>query len=214
MLSTRFLVSVLVLVFTLVPPVRAAEPRQHGRGFLARILVGGGNIESENEAGAAPSVDFSVGTLVFDAAVGATVSPNFAVRGTMSVTSSPNADLMDSSGDNGTDRMLSWGGGLTYYFMPINIYVSGNMGAAQLKGRFAKDEDFDSDWGYALNFVAGKEWWLGDGTAIGLAGAFGYHSIPDSDVHEEHTQPVSGDWRGSGDWTGTNWSILLSLTFN
>jgi hypothetical protein len=29
--------------------------------------------------------------------------------------------------------------------VPINIYVSGNVGAAQLKGRFSKDEEFDSD---------------------------------------------------------------------
>jgi hypothetical protein len=184
--------------------------------LFARVLIGGGNIESENDAGAAPSVDFSVGTFVFDAAVGATVLPNLAVHGTMSFVSSPDLKihLNESEGDDGTDRMLSWGVGVTYYFMPVNFYVSGNIGAAQLRGSFSKDEPFDSDWGHLLSVVAGKEWWTGDTVAIGLAAAFGYHSIPDSDVHEVQRQPVSGDWQGSGDWTGTNWSILLSLTFN
>lgn len=220
MSSTRFLVLVPILssLHTLPPPVLAAEPRQHERGFFARMLVGGGNIESSNEAGSAPTVDFSVGTFEFDVAVGATVLTNFAVHGTMSVVSSPDLkmDFSGSSGDNGTDRMLFWGGGLTYYFVPINIYLSGNVGAAQLKGRFSKDEKFDSDWGYALSFVAGKEWWTGDRMAIGLAGAFGYHSIPDSNVHEQYTPwlPPFDPEAQSGDWKGTNWSILLSLSFN
>jgi hypothetical protein len=91
--------------------------------------------------------------------------------------------------------MGALGGGLTYYFMPVNMYVSGSLGAGSLSLG-----DSDSDTGVVGEFMLGKEWWLGGSWGLGAAGVFGFHSIPDGGADEN--------------WSGTNWGIRLSATLN
>ena len=56
----------------------------------------------------------------------------------------------------------SYGAGVTYYFMPINIYTSGSLGV----GTFVFTDDKAgttnrSDFGLAINIKAGKMFWIG-----------------------------------------------------
>jgi hypothetical protein len=95
--------------------------------------------------------------------------------------------------------MTAFGGGVTYYFMPVNMYISGSLGAGQL----SVDSPLgggDSDTGLAGEVSIGKEWWLGGSWGMGVAGAFGFHSIPDGGV--------------DASWKGTDFAIRLTATLN
>jgi hypothetical protein len=96
--------------------------------------------------------------------------------------------------------MSAFGAGLTYFFMPVNMYLSGTVGAGSLSFSGTDLDGLETDSGLALNFVLGKEWWVSNRWGLGLAGAFDYHSAPDKNVSE--------------DWTGTSFSLLFSATFN
>jgi hypothetical protein len=187
----------------------AGGPRDHERGFFLRIDLGGGYAETTNEMGPLPKLEYSDGTFAGDLSFGAVVKSNLAVHGTWFGWRSYSPFVIEVLGVELDPVTLSaWGGGLTYYFMPINIYLSANAGAGKLSG-FADGSDIDSDWGLALNLSAGKEWWVKDALGVGVAVAFGYHSISDPDVNDDVSAAKIRD-----DWTGTHWSIFLTMTRN
>jgi hypothetical protein len=86
--------------------------------------------------------------------------------------------------------------GLTYYWMPYNIYLTGSLGFANsfltLRDRFAgwNDEDRASETarGVGLSIVTGKEWWVSDNWAVGVAlqCEFSYAEGEDSDLIFRH----------------------------
>ena len=95
--------------------------------------------------------------------------------------------------------MTAFGAGLTYYFMPVNIYISGSAGAGKLS-LDSPSGDSESDQGLVGELTVGKEWWVGGGWGLGLSGSFGFHSIPDGDIDEN--------------WSGTSVALRFSATMN
>ena len=76
--------------------------------------------------------------------------------------------------------------GLTYYIMPSNFYLSGSFGLsiAQIETDYTT---FETDLGYGLNIMVGKEWWVSDNWGIGIATHLFYSRVPDKDdlIEEE-----------------------------
>jgi hypothetical protein len=184
----------------------AGEARTHD-GFLLRLSAGGGvaNTQIDSPLGEydinGPAGDLNI-------AIGGMVAPNLAIHGTLWgwAASEPDVDfdvpLLGSGSTNldGTVTLSAFGGGVTYYLMPANLYFSGSIGM----GTLAVDGDnfeADSDAGLAFDLTLGKEWWVGDAWGLGLAGGFGYHSVPaDEDVDEN--------------WSGTSFTLRFSATLN
>jgi hypothetical protein len=199
----------LVLIGAVIPGLAwAGGPRDHENGFFLRMVLGGGTAKSELSEGE-NSLEFSGPAGVFDIAIGGTVTSNLAIHGSLFgwLISDPDVELSVGAGDSlyggtgtasGDLSLSAFGGGVTYYFMPINLYLSGNVGVGALSG--SGEIDGETDAGLALNFMVGKEWWVSNRWGLGLAGAFGYHSFPEKDSNE--------------DWTGTNFTLLFSATFN
>jgi hypothetical protein len=76
--------------------------------------------------------------------------------------------------------MESMGLGLTYHFMPVNIFVSGSAGIGVLV--FEQDADGaskDTSAGLTLSAMLGKEWWVGHDWGIGVAGQIFYLRVKD-----------------------------------
>jgi hypothetical protein len=88
------------------------------------------------------------------------------------------------------------GMGVTYYWMPVNIYVTGSIGMANSflvlhEGTATKsDQDLARDLttGVGVAFQVGKEWWVGDNWALGVAlqGEFTYAEDEDSNLIFRH----------------------------
>ena len=180
----------------------AGEPRTHD-GFFLRLSAGVGgaksNVDLEDSSlevsGASGDVNF---------AIGGVVSPNFALHASVfgwSLTD-PEVEVTGlGSGELDGDLSLSAVGlGFTYYFMPANLYISPSIGAATLTLDVDGLGDFESETGVALDFTLGKEWWVGNSWGLGVAGSFGYHSIPDEDLDEN--------------FTGTSVAVRFTATLN
>ena len=177
-------------------------------GFLLRINTGLGYADlSRDVGGAKGDVTMSGQAFVGQLAIGGFITPNLALHGTFHSTQMYNPRVEDDQmsyewGD--VDARISSGGfgaGLTYYFMPTNVYVSASAGFALMKaeltnGNVTRTED--SDTGVGASLVIGKEWFVSERWSLGLGAQFDLASIPtdvDStcvDNCEENVTSMSG----------------------
>jgi hypothetical protein len=150
-------------------------------------------------------LEFSAAIADFNLAIGGVIAKNLAIHGTFfswSMTDPDTEEVFEGIFGDEVHRsldMFAYGGGVTYYFMPVNIYLSGSVGAATLT--LETDEgEADSDTGIAGDLALGKEWWVGDSWGLGVAGAMGLHSIPAGEIDEN--------------WSGMSFALRFSATFN
>ena len=202
--STGWIVLLFALVVGTALPgsARAGERRTHD-GFFLRLSGGLGGANTSLETGPLDA-EISGRSGDFNMAIGGIIGNNLALHGTFFgwATTDPDLDVegLGSTEIDGDLSMSGVGGGLTYYFMPANIYLSGSLGAAWLSVEGDEELEGESDTGIAGELTLGKEWWLGGSWGLGLAGAFGYHTIPDDNINEN--------------WSGTSWAIRFSATLN
>lgn len=69
---------------------------------------------------------------------------------------------------------LYLGGGASYW-LPMNFYVGGSLGA----GRFTFDKGYSEDFGFAFRVSAGKDWNLGKRGGIGVEAYYQRASVED-----------------------------------
>jgi hypothetical protein len=182
------------------------SPQTHD-GFFLRLAPGVGGAGTKIEDGGDEiNMDGSAGVL--NIAIGGMVTETMALHGTLFGWSiaDPETELIEGGieiGSGELDGTLTLGGigiGITNYFLSSNVYFSATVGAASLELDIDGLGDAESDTGIAGEVSVGKEWWVGNNWALGLAGVFGFHSIPDSDVDEN--------------FKGAHLGVLFSATFN
>lgn len=189
-----------------------AQARTHD-GFMMRFTGGGGygtaSEEVGDEAGGLYSKwTLSGGGIMFSADIGGSFVENVVLSGRFGamVVSRPDLEFEGGSFDvEGTlrdeDSSLSFvmlGPAITYYIMPANIYLTGALGLGVVGIRLDEDTSGGTDPGWALNFDAGWEFWVGQTWAMGPALRFFYTSVPD-----ERDLTVNGGGFG----------VLFSATF-
>ena len=176
----------LAVVVAALPAFAGGGPKDH-LGLFLRLGVGGGYASSGDEdEGVEIDVSGIGGDFTF--LLGGCVSENLALHGALWSWSlwDPDVELEDDLGNelegelDGSLSMNAYGGGMTYYMMPQNMYFTANVGMARLS---IDSDEFDidesSDWGFALEGSVGKEWWVGTSWGLGLGAMFGFHSIED-----------------------------------
>jgi len=173
-----------------------AGERDHNGGFFLRLAPGIAFAEANNDG---LSLEFSGSGVELDLAIGGMIAENLALHGTIFgwLITDDNVDLGGVTGTADID-MTAVGAGLTYYFMPVNIYLSGSIGMGQLTG--SGDVTGESDSGPAAMVSVGKEWWVSGRWGLGLAGVLGFVSLPESDATDN--------------WKGWNLALMFSATFN
>ena len=182
------IIPALFLVGGMLTSVATAEAQAYTHdGFFLRLAGGFGYSDlSENDT------DQSVhgGSFGMNVAIGGMVIPNLAIHGTLSGMS-----MFDPSVSNGItsvdldDTTVGIGGlgaGVTYYFMPINLYISGSLLLAQAHVDVNGIER-DSDVGLMLNTVVGKEWWIHQEWGIGVAGMLDLGTVPHDNSDDSST---------------------------
>jgi len=177
-----------------------AGPRDHDGGFFLRLSGGFGPAQTKFGD---PVIPMEVSGSAFDGdiAIGIVVSPNLAVHATlfgwMVDNSVVELDVIQEEME-GDVFSESFGGGVTYYFMPTNVYVSGSAGVATLS--VETTEGGKTDFGPVFEITLGKEWWVGNSWGLGVAGAVGYHSVPEKVIDEN--------------WSGFNLAVRFTATIN
>lgn len=164
------------------------KPHQH-EGLYVRVSAGAGYLnasakDAANRSGLGPAFTFATGYSVrrnllvfFEGAVAGAIEPS----------------------EDTTSVVATFGGGLAWYFMPANIYLSGTIGANAFSIRTDAGQDW-TQWGPGASVMVGKEWWVASELGIGVAGRIAVASMADQG--------------GSPRWTTTAVGISLSATFN
>ena len=199
-LSCKEFLLLALIAFALLSTKVLAGSRDHMGGFFLRLSAGYGYAQTEFDDpamkyyGVAGDLNFAVGAIVFD---------NFALHGSLLGWSIMNPTLESGAGSGEIDGYLTLSGvgaGFTYYIMPANIYISPSVGIGRLtleSGGITSNTEM----GLMLDMTLGKEWWVGGSWGLGAAGAFGYHSIRDSEGIEEN-------------WNGYSIGVRFSATLN
>jgi hypothetical protein len=186
-----------VLFAGLFLPLHAAglqsnDDRMHD-GFFMRFLLGFGPGNLAFDLSGSEMKFSSTGTL-FHFQIGKEIMPNLALFG-------------DLGGFSLTDPEVSWqgstitvqdvsissvgfGAGLTYYFMPLNAYVSGSVLIAQASFDFDGNEG-ESERGPGFMFAIGKEWWVGQKWTLGVSAFVEGARLKDQPDAGGHKAPIS-----------------------
>jgi hypothetical protein len=194
-------ISLFVTGFLVTPAWGSGMARQHD-GFFLRLAGGLGYASSDIDDGQ-DKYEFTGGTGDLEIAIGGMVARNLALHGTLLgwAITDPEIQVNDDSGEFPGDLSLSAVGiGVTYFFMPVNLYLSGTVGFGELTLDVDRLPGADTDTGFVFEGTLGKEWWVSDNWGIGLSGAIGFHSMPDDFVDES--------------WQGANFALRFSATFN
>jgi hypothetical protein len=175
-----------------------AQGRTHD-GFMLRFTGGAGYGTASEEVGSAGGGLYSKwtmsgGGIMFSADVGGSFVDNLVLHGRFGamVVSRPNVEF--EGGDfeiegrlRDEDSSLSFillGPAVTYYIMPANIYLTAAVGLGLIGIRVDEDRSGGTDPGWALNFDAGWEFWVGPSWAMGPAIRLFYTSAPDGDGND------------------------------
>jgi hypothetical protein len=111
--------------------------------------------------------------------VGSAVIENLIVRGRMRGMVSYFAD--NDFGENVLYSFGTFGVGVDYYFMPINIYIGGTLSVAGIS-RTVEERINRSKAGVGLDLDVGKEWWVGRRWGIGLALRASYLDVAPANI--------------------------------
>jgi hypothetical protein len=151
---------------------------QEHDGFFLRMLYGFGYAETVEKDVMGSDLKFSGTSDALRFQIGGTVSDNLILYGEFGgiMQIEPEMEWMGQSGSTSdvTVSAFDIGGGITYYFMPSNFYLSFSLHTSQAEFEYNKVKG-DSEFGFGFNAMVGKEWWVGAQWALGAA-FYGYYS--------------------------------------
>jgi hypothetical protein len=197
------LAAILATPMVLPEPAHCSDPREHD-GFFLRLSAGAAWAKTEiHDEPSGDTIKLDGPAAGANFAIGGVVATNLAIHGTFFgwVISDPDAGVTGFSEFelNGELVVSGIGGGITYYFMPENFYLSASAGAATLSLENG-NASVESDTGIAGDVTLGREWWVGDSWGLGFAIGLSLHSIPDGGIDES--------------WTGMGLALRFSATLN
>lgn len=207
--GVKFVFALVGLTCLAASAARAGEPQEHDKFFLrAAVGICAGNAKLESSGFEAkldhPGMDVNV-------AAGYVVIPNLAVHGTLWGWGLNDPEVKISGQFGGTSfsnhgifEMIAFGGGATYYVMPLNAYVSSSIGMGSFTG--SDQLDGTSKYGFAVDVSAGKEWWVNADWGAGAALSYSHVSADDNNLGPPNVP--------HGTLTGTSWALRFSATFN
>ncbi len=186
---TSTLAAMALLALWLAPGAAGADAHEHD-GFFLRLATGiGGATDSvTDDDGVVNTIRGAASTSSI--AIGYTITENLALHAEIF-----HAALIEPESTKGGSQTSAvvlagkyfaagFGAGVTYYFTPSNFYISGAVGGVVLNADFGIAR-FSTEPGFGMDFLFGKEWWVSDNWAIGVAGQFIFARVPSqySDSH-------------------------------
>jgi hypothetical protein len=152
-------------------------------GFYMRLHAGFGYLDT-SESMSGVKYSYSGGGATIGAAFGGTIAPNLILYGEFLGTSVAGASVTVGGLDYGEVDMTLYGigPGIAYYFMPINLYLSGTLTFTRISftDSYTAEDLSDTDIGIGLSLMVGKEWWVARDWGLGLAGQIHIASMRDN----------------------------------
>lgn len=172
--KTSFLCVFIIIIICLPEALvgQANNDSPFHEGFYLRFLAGRGlgSIVIDND------MTFISGAGLFHFQIGGEVSENLVLFGDVGGFSLSNPELeWQGTTTSLTETSIhsnSLGIGLSYYFMPSNIYLAGSLMLTRTNIKFKDQDAGESKLGPGLFISIGKEWWVGRKWGLGVAGFF------------------------------------------
>lgn len=170
---SKLLVGALAVAAATAAQAQSVAPGYHQHdGFYLRLDAGLGYLESHETVGGVDGKVYGAAG-EFGVAVGGAVAENLILGGHLFALAISNPNMSAGSTSTSTTDS-SWGlvgigPQLTYYFMPVNVYLSGTLALTRITARQG-GTDANSEWGGGLQLAVGKEWWVSDNWGVGVAG--------------------------------------------
>ena len=171
-----------------IPHVKDPSAERHD-GLMLRLAIGFGggwarrevNLDTFELLGGDGTTKLSGGGVTLSADLGGAVVENLIIHGRLALFGLGDPKItrhdvrLGSDDKNGVGSVLV-APAITYYIMPINLYLTGAIGLAATSAMIVQEDDQDSHgaWGFGLNFDVGKEWWVNDDWGLGAAARFWY----------------------------------------
>jgi hypothetical protein len=180
-------------------------------GFYLRLMLGPGYTRMGASAAGTDMTVSGIGA-GFNVAVGGAISENLALYGDIIVNSAANPEQkVGATSRELTDRTAAAQGigvGAAYLIMPVNAFIGGSLVLARFSLDDTSGEESrtlaESDTGFGLNLVGGKEWWVSDNWGVGVAGQFFGARVPDK-------EEIMGS---KPTWWLFGFSVAFTATFN
>jgi hypothetical protein len=159
-------------------------------GFFLRLTLGvGGGVVGLDTDGS-DDVGFVGGGWASSIDIGGSNGDNLAffVRLREASLASPGVYIDDNKvgdADASTITQGMLGGGISYFIMPLNMYLGAAVGLAVIAGRYrrpGRDElKYNGDVGFGFDGEIGKEWWVSDDWGVGVAARVSIANVPGGD---------------------------------
>ena len=179
----KLLITMIAGGLLLAAPAAQAQSGFHEHdGFYLHLEGGFGSMSSKASQ---PGLDaeLSGGSGEFAIAIGGAVTPNLVLAGQLwgISASSPDVKLNGTSygSANGSLGLSGIGLEITYYFMPLNLYLSAVPSIATLSANSGNGSASTKS-GFGLKLAVGKEWWVSQDWGIGLNLQYAHSSNQDS----------------------------------
>lgn len=198
----------LICSFALTSPLVFCQMQTEYRhdGLFMRFLAGP-SYSSQSFDGGSDDMKVDGLSVTFRFQIGATIAENLVAFGEAGGITIQNPIIEMNGKEYETEdtkaSFFDMGGGMTYYFDPSNIYLTGSILLSKYQVEYnhgSTTHKGESDMGLGLFLGLGKEWWVSTDWALGVTGFFGYSNVPD---------------QGSSDITitGTTFGVAFSATY-
>jgi len=150
--------------------------RQH-KGFFLSMSVGPNFPSITDEVVGDYNFKFTGTGAQFDLKIGGAIVENLILHATLTSNTLSGPKISSGGSSHSTSNDLTIGeamigGGITYYIMPANIFLSGSLGM----GNFTlidNETSVSTDRGFSMQLKAGKEWWISKRWGLGVALTYG-----------------------------------------
>lgn len=163
--------------------------REHD-GFYLRMLGGAGYAQLTEENVMGSDLKFTGVGSPLHIQIGGNISESLIIFGDIGglVISDPDLEWMGqtTATSNLSVSIYDIGAGITYYLMPSNFYLALSLLSSQASLEY-ENATGESEIGFGLNVLIGKEWWVGDDWAIGPTIYFCFSTMKDKVDSEEYT---------------------------
>lgn len=127
------------------------------------------------------TMDMSGTGAQFDFKIGGAIRENLILHATIisNVLIGPTITISGISGTKASDNITvgeaMFGGGLTYFIMPSNIFLSGSIGLGNFSITDSNDNsnNVSTQRGFSMQLKGGKEWWISKKWGMGISLTYG-----------------------------------------
>ena len=196
-----------------VPAERSKDASWHNhRGFYLSMSTGPafGDIVFDASGTIFNQMIFSGSGYTFDFKIGGAVVENIILSADMLSREIVGPDItMDglsgTTNSNVSAGDAAFGVGLTYYIMPVNVFVNATLASCNFTMNFNGTEG-SSETGFGFLAKIGKEWWVSRNWGLGISGSYGYSSAYDK------PDPLVPEY--SGKLSTSKFAVMFNTTFN